>query len=138
LGLDRVNTRSALKYKQTRREKEPDGREMAGVCGVRRVVIHSAGVFDFTALQQLLDLANQTGLRVLVQMYSFYSLYWTASFLSLSLSNSIVQQSSYADSAPDWVASTYPEAEFVTETSLHIHSQSVRSNPLSNCGRTDI
>jgi beta-galactosidase len=55
------------------------------------------GEFHLEGLKQLLDLAQQTGLRVIVQVY--------------------------ADSAPDWVGRKYPDAEFVTSTGVKIQSQ---------------
>ncbi|MGH9543110.1 MAG: beta-galactosidase [Terriglobales bacterium] len=55
------------------------------------------GQYHLDDLRQLLDLAHQVGLRVIVQIY--------------------------ADSAPDWVGRKYPDAEFVTATGVKIHSQ---------------
>lgn len=55
------------------------------------------GQYHLEDLKQLLDLAHQVGLRVIIQLY--------------------------ADSAPDWVGQKYPDAEFVTATGVKIHSQ---------------
>ncbi len=55
------------------------------------------GEYRFDALDQLLALADQVGLRVIVQIYT--------------------------DSAPDWVGAAFPDANFVTERGERIASQ---------------
>ncbi|HEX6462937.1 MAG TPA: beta-galactosidase, partial [Vicinamibacterales bacterium] len=55
------------------------------------------GEFRFDALDQLLALADETGLRVIVQIYT--------------------------DSAPEWIGAQFPDAAFVTETGARIQSQ---------------
>jgi len=55
------------------------------------------GVFDFRDLDLLLKLAQERGLRVIVQIYT--------------------------DSAPDWVGRRYPEARFVDRSGAVIESQ---------------
>ncbi len=66
------------------------------------------GVFDMRDLRQLLELAQQAGLKVIVQVY--------------------------ADSAPDWVGEKFPHAEFVTATGVHIRSQSAPGYSFDNPG----
>ncbi len=66
------------------------------------------GVFDLRDLQQLLALAQQAGLKVIVQVY--------------------------ADSAPDWVGERFPHAEFVTATGVHIQSQASPGYSFDNPG----
>jgi beta-galactosidase len=55
------------------------------------------GEFRLEALEQLLTLADQVGLRVIIQVY--------------------------ADSAPEWVGVAYPDARFVSDKGLRIPSQ---------------
>jgi beta-galactosidase len=55
------------------------------------------GEYRLDALEQLLSLADETGLRVIVQIYS--------------------------DSAPEWVGRAYPDASFVTDKGVRIGSQ---------------
>jgi len=55
------------------------------------------GRFDFSALKLLTDLAGETGLRVIVQVY--------------------------IDSAPDWVGSKYPDSKFVSSNGVAVESQ---------------
>lgn len=55
------------------------------------------GEYHFENLQLLLELAQDVGLRVMVQMY--------------------------ADAAPDWVGRAYPSARFVTQSGVTIPSQ---------------
>jgi beta-galactosidase len=55
------------------------------------------GRYDFSALRTLLDLAEEVGLRVMVQVY--------------------------IDSAPDWVGRKYPDAKFVASNGLAVESQ---------------
>jgi beta-galactosidase len=55
------------------------------------------GKYDFSALKLIVDLAEQAGLRVLVQVY--------------------------IDSAPDWVGRKYPDSKFVASNGLSVESQ---------------
>jgi beta-galactosidase len=55
------------------------------------------GAYDFSTLETLVDLAEEVGLRVLVQVY--------------------------IDSAPDWVGQKYPDAKFVASNGLPVESQ---------------
>ncbi len=55
------------------------------------------GQYNFKNLEQLLDLADEVGLRVIVQMYM--------------------------DSAPEWLGEAYPDASFVTDKGHAIGSQ---------------
>ena len=55
------------------------------------------GEYRLEALDQLLSLADETGLRVIVQLYS--------------------------DSAPEWVGQAYPDASFVSDKGIRIGSQ---------------
>ncbi len=55
------------------------------------------GRYDFSALRTLVDLAEQVGLRVIVQVY--------------------------IDSAPEWVGRKYPDAKFVASNGLAVESQ---------------
>lgn len=66
------------------------------------------GQYQLEDLRQLLDLAQQAGLRVIVQIY--------------------------ADSAPDWVGRKYPDAEFVTATGVKIQSQAAPGYCFDNQG----
>lgn len=66
------------------------------------------GQFDLAGLKQLLALAQQTGLRVMVQIY--------------------------ADSAPQWVGEKYPDARFTTATGVRIRSQAAPGYPLDAPG----
>ncbi|MFB0564390.1 MAG: beta-galactosidase, partial [Candidatus Aminicenantaceae bacterium] len=50
------------------------------------------GNYDFSALETLVDLADEIGLKVIVQVY--------------------------IDSAPDWVGRKYPDAKFVASSGL--------------------
>jgi beta-galactosidase len=55
------------------------------------------GRYDFSALRTVLRLAEEAGLRVIVQVY--------------------------IDSAPDWVGRKYPDAKFVASSGLAVESQ---------------
>jgi len=55
------------------------------------------GRYDFSALRTVVDLAEQAGLKVLVQVY--------------------------IDSAPDWVGRKYPDSKFVASNGLAVESQ---------------
>ena len=55
------------------------------------------GKYDLENLDQLLELADETGLRVIIQVY--------------------------VDSAPDWVGEKYPDARFVAQNGAAIPSQ---------------
>lgn len=55
------------------------------------------GKYDFSTQERLLDLADQVGLRVLIQVY--------------------------IDSAPDWLGARYPDARFVAQSGDAIPSQ---------------
>jgi beta-galactosidase len=55
------------------------------------------GQYRFDALEQLLSLADNIGLRVIVQFYT--------------------------DSAPEWIGGSYPDASFVTDQGARIGSQ---------------
>ncbi len=55
------------------------------------------GRYDFSALRTVVDLAEEVGLRVIVQVY--------------------------IDSAPDWVGKKYPDAKFVASNGLTVESQ---------------
>ncbi len=55
------------------------------------------GRYDFSALSTLVDLADQVGLRVIVQVY--------------------------IDSAPEWVGRKYPDSKFVASNGLAVESQ---------------
>ncbi|MGH9535390.1 MAG: beta-galactosidase [Terriglobales bacterium] len=66
------------------------------------------GQFDLTSLRQLLALAHQVGLRVIVQVY--------------------------ADSAPAWVGRQNPTARFTTATGVQIHSQAAPGYPMDAPG----
>jgi beta-galactosidase len=55
------------------------------------------GKYDFSTLETLVDLAEEVGLRVIVQVY--------------------------IDSAPDWVGQKYPDAKFVASNGLPVESQ---------------
>ncbi|MGB7296013.1 MAG: beta-galactosidase, partial [Candidatus Aminicenantales bacterium] len=55
------------------------------------------GRYDFSALRTLVDLAEQVGLKVIVQVY--------------------------IDSAPDWVGKKYPDSKFVASNGLAVESQ---------------
>jgi beta-galactosidase len=55
------------------------------------------GQYDFSALRTIVDLAEQVGLRVIVQVY--------------------------IDSAPDWVGRKYPDSKFVASNGLAVESQ---------------
>ncbi|OGD21519.1 MAG: hypothetical protein A2W03_12120 [Candidatus Aminicenantes bacterium RBG_16_63_16] len=55
------------------------------------------GRYDFSALKTVVDLAEQVGLKVLVQVY--------------------------IDSAPDWVGRKYPDSKFVASNGLTVESQ---------------
>ena len=66
------------------------------------------GVYRFDALEQLLDLADETGLRAIVQIYT--------------------------DSAPQWVGAAFPDASFVTERGERIGSQAAPGFCLDHAG----
>ena len=55
------------------------------------------GRYDFSALETLVDLADEVGLKVIIQVY--------------------------IDSAPDWVGLKYPDAKFVASSGLAVESQ---------------
>lgn len=55
------------------------------------------GKYDFSALESLVDLAGEVGLKVIIQVY--------------------------IDSAPDWVGLKYPDAKFVANNGLAVESQ---------------
>jgi beta-galactosidase len=55
------------------------------------------GAYRFDALEQMLSLADEAGLRVIVQLYT--------------------------DAAPEWVGRAHPDASFVTESGARIGSQ---------------
>ncbi len=55
------------------------------------------GKYDFSALKTVIDLAEQVGLKVLVQVY--------------------------IDSAPDWVGREFPDSKFVASNGLAVESQ---------------
>lgn len=55
------------------------------------------GRYDFSALRTIVDLAEQVGLRIIVQVY--------------------------IDSAPDWVGRKYPDSKFVASNGLAVESQ---------------
>ena len=55
------------------------------------------GRYDFSALRTIVDLAEQVGLRVIIQVY--------------------------IDSAPDWVGRKYPDSKFVASNGLVVESQ---------------
>ncbi|MBE0461133.1 MAG: beta-galactosidase [Candidatus Aminicenantes bacterium] len=55
------------------------------------------GKYDFSALESLVDLADEVGLKVIIQVY--------------------------IDSAPDWVGLKYPDAKFVASNGLAVESQ---------------
>jgi beta-galactosidase len=55
------------------------------------------GRYDFSALRTILNLAEEAGLRVIVQVY--------------------------IDSAPDWVGRKYPDSKFVASSGLAVESQ---------------
>ncbi len=67
-----------------------------------------SGQYRFDCLEQLLDLADETELRVIVQIY--------------------------ADSAPEWVTDSYPEARFVTSEGRIIPSQAAPGFSLDHPG----
>ncbi len=66
------------------------------------------GQFHLAGLRQLLALAHQVGLRVIVQVY--------------------------ADSAPAWVGEENPKARFTTATGVKIHSQAAPGYPMDAPG----
>jgi beta-galactosidase len=66
------------------------------------------GLFDFDNLNLLLKLAQQRGLRVIVQIYT--------------------------DSAPDWVGARYPDGRFVDRSGAVITSQSAPGYCLDHAG----
>lgn len=55
------------------------------------------GMYDFSALETLVDLAGEVGLKVIVQVY--------------------------IDSAPDWVGKKFPDSKFVASNGLAVESQ---------------
>jgi beta-galactosidase len=55
------------------------------------------GQYDFSALETLADIADEAGLKLIVQVY--------------------------IDSAPDWVGQKYPDAKFVASNGLPVESQ---------------
>ena len=56
------------------------------------------GEYNFGNLRLLMELAEETGLKVFIQMY--------------------------VDSAPDWVGKQYPDAKFMTQSGVQVESQS--------------
>lgn len=66
------------------------------------------GIFDFKNLNLLMDLAQQRGLRVIVQIYT--------------------------DSAPDWVGLRYPDGRFVDRSGAVIASQSAPGYCIDHVG----
>lgn len=66
------------------------------------------GQFHLAGLRQMLALAHQVGLRVIVQVY--------------------------ADSAPSWVGEENPKARFTTATGVKIHSQAAPGYPMDAPG----
>ena len=71
------------------------------------------GAYRFDALDQLLSLADETGLRVIIQIYT--------------------------DSAPEWVGRAYPDASFVTDKGTRIGSQAAPGYCLDHDGvRADV
>lgn len=66
------------------------------------------GVYNFKNLKLLLDLANKTGLKVIIQMY--------------------------IDSAPDWVGKKYKDALFTTQSGDKMIPQSAPGYSLDNPG----
>lgn len=58
----------------------------------------SQGEYNFENLRMLMELAEEEGLKVFIQMY--------------------------VDSAPDWVGKEYPEAKFQTQSGVKVESQS--------------
>jgi beta-galactosidase len=56
------------------------------------------GMYDFSALEAVADLAGEVGLKLIVQVY--------------------------IDSAPEWVGRKFPDAEFVASNGLPVRSQS--------------
>jgi beta-galactosidase len=73
----------------------------------------SRGQYRFDALDQLLTLADGTGLKVIVQLYT--------------------------DSAPEWLGRQYPDASFVTDQGVRIGSQAAPGYCLDHPGvRADL
>jgi beta-galactosidase GanA len=66
------------------------------------------GQYRFDALEQLLTLADETGLKVIVQIY--------------------------ADAAPEWLGRRYPDASFVTDQGARIGSQASPGYCLDHAG----
>ena len=66
------------------------------------------GQYRFDALEQLLSLADDVGLRVIVQMYT--------------------------DAAPDWLGKLYPDSSFVTDQGARIGSQASPGYCLDHAG----
>jgi len=66
------------------------------------------GVFDFKNLDLLLKLADERGLRVIIQIY--------------------------LDSAPDWVGRRYPDGRFVDRSGVVINSQSAPGYCIDHAG----
>src|SRR5438045_2326376 len=71
------------------------------------------GRYRFDALEQLLTLADEAGLRVIVQIYT--------------------------DAAPDWLGKRYPDSSFVTDQGARISSQASPGYCLDHAGvRSDM
>lgn len=71
------------------------------------------GEFRFDQVDQMLELAEQAGLRVIIQMYT--------------------------DSAPEWLGARYADASFVTHTGMRIGSQAAPGYCLDHPGvRSDL
>jgi len=70
------------------------------------------GQYDFRNLNLLMRLAQERGLRVIVQIYT--------------------------DSAPDWVGQRYPDARFVDRSGAVIHSQSAPGYSIDDPGVHDV
>jgi beta-galactosidase len=66
------------------------------------------GQYRFDALEQLLSLADETGLRVIVQIYT--------------------------DAAPEWLGKRYPDSSFVTDQGTRIGSQASPGYCLDHAG----
>jgi beta-galactosidase GanA len=66
------------------------------------------GHYRLDALDQLLSLADETGLRVIIQVYT--------------------------DSAPDWLGKRYPDSSFVTDQGVRIGSQASPGYCLDHAG----
>src|SRR6478672_2393602 len=71
------------------------------------------GRYRFDALEQLLTLSDEIGLRVIVQIYT--------------------------DAAPEWLGTRYPDSSFVTDQGAHIGSQASPGYCIDHAGvRSDM